>query len=181
MLIWWNHAKHILLPYSVMKETIWQKYFAIMVRVWDNTKRQAMTRFLVMPVYWVCIRYWKCHSRYAFWSRIKQKPNVFSLGCHLAARCAVTALKKLPVSVDGFLIDISYHFKYSAKCWSQYTDIREEFREVKPLKILKPCTTRWLSLERCIKRIINQWPLHAYFDCEDNIELGNKRVQRIAQ
>ena len=27
-----------------------KKYFAIMVRVWDNTKQQAMARFLAMPV-----------------------------------------------------------------------------------------------------------------------------------
>ena len=118
-------------------------------------------------------------------SRIKQKQlNVFSLGCmcHLAALCAVAALKKLPVSVDDLLIDISYHFKYSAKRWSEYAQIREEFSEMKPLKILKHCTTRWLSLERCIRRIIDEWPAHhAYFDREVDIEPGNERVQRIAQ
>ena len=191
-----------------------KKYFAIMVRIWDNTKRQAMTRFLAMPVcndataaaLFTAVSSelesrdipWKNVIGYAsdtasvmvgvrnsVLSRIKQKqPNVFSLGCmcHLAALCAVAALKKLPVSVDDFLIDISYHFKYSAKRWSQYTEIREEFSEMKPLKILKHCTTRRLSLERCIRRIIDQWPaLHAYFDREVDIEPSNERVQRIAQ
>ena len=53
---------------------------------------------------------------------------------------------------------------------------------MKPLKILKHCTTRWLSLERCIKQIIDQWPApHAYFDREVDIEPGNERVQRITK
>ena len=37
-------------------------------------------------------------------------------------------------------------------------------------------------MERCIKRIIDQWPaLRAYFDREVDIKPGNERVQRIAQ
>ena len=59
-------------------------------------------------------------------SRIKLKqPNIFSLGClcHLAALCAVAALKKLAVSVDDLLINIAYHFKYSAKRWTTYEQI----------------------------------------------------------
>lgn len=42
-------------------------------------------------------------------SRLRTKqPNIFSLGClcHLAALCAVAALKKLLVSIDNLLIDI---------------------------------------------------------------------------
>ena len=36
---------------------------------------------------------------------------------------------------------------------------------MKPLKVLKHCTTCWLSLERCLKRLVEQWPaLFGYFD-----------------
>ena len=40
---------------------------------------------------------------------IQQQGDVFSMGCvcHLAALCATGGLKKLPVSVDDLLIDIS--------------------------------------------------------------------------
>ena len=185
-----------------------------MVRVWDDSKRQAMARFLAMPVCNVstgealfnAIEHeleshdipWKNVIGYAsdtasvmvgvrnsVLSRIKQKqPSIFSLGCmcHLAALCAVAGLKKLPVSVDDLLIDIAYHFKYSAKRWTEYEQIQIEFREIQPLKILKHCTTRWLSLERCIKRVIDQWPaLLAYFDREAEVASGNERVQRIAK
>ena len=105
-------------------------------------------------------------------SRIKLKsPKVFSIGCtcHLAALCATAGLKRLPVSIDTILIDISYHFKYSAKRWAEYAEIEAEFDDIKPLKILKHCTTRWLSLERCVKCLIDKWPaLYSYFDLETN-------------
>jgi hypothetical protein len=191
-----------------------KKYFAVMVRVWEESRRQAVTRFLAMPVCNVSTAEalfnalkgelesndipWKnvigyvsdtasvmVGVRNSVLSRIKLKqPTVFSLGClcHLAALCAVAALTKLPVSVDDFLIDISYHFKYSAKRWTEYAEIRDDFSEIQPLRILKHCTTRWLSLERCIKRVIDQWPaLYAYFDREVDIEPTNERVQRIAK
>ena len=191
-----------------------KKYFAIMVRVWDDSKRQAVTRFLAMPVCNVstaealfnAVEYeleshdiaWNNVIGYAsdtasvmvgrrnsVLSRIKEKqPSIFSLGCvcHLAALCAVAALKKMPISVDDLLIDIAYHFKYSAKRWTEYQQIQGEFSEIQPLKILKHCTTRWLSLERCIKRVIDQWPaLYAYFDREADIVTSNERVQRISK
>lgn len=74
-------------------------------------------------------------------------------------------MKKLPVSIDELLIDIFYHFKHSAKRWHEFNEIQEEFSNIKPLRVLKHCTTRWLSLEQCVKRLIEQWPaLHCYFD-----------------
>ena len=117
-------------------------------------------------------------------SRIRStQPKVFSLGClcHLAALYAAAALKMLPVSVDELLIDIFYHFKHSAKGWSAYADNQAEFEDIKPLRVLKHSTTRWLSLERCVKRLIEQWPaLYTYFDRQVDIEPTNNRVQRVA-
>lgn len=86
-----------------------------------------------------------------------RQPNVFSLGhlCHLAALCAAAALKRLPVSINELLIDIYYHFKHSSKRYSEFCSIREEFSDIVPLRILKHCSTRWLSLERCIKRMLD--------------------------
>ena len=115
-------------------------------------------------------------------SRVKLKqPNVFSLGClcHLAALCAVSGLKKLPVSIDNLLIDIFYHFKHSPQRWSEFAEIQKDFDEIAPLKVLKHCSTRWLSLERCVKRLIYQWqPILTYFDRESGYT-SNERVQRV--
>ena len=152
-----------------------RKYSAILVRYWEKSAQQTVTRFLAMPVCNVSAAEalfdamsnelesrnipWRNVLGYAsdtasvmvgvrnsVLSRIQQKqPNVFSLGClcHLAALCAVAALKKLPVSLDELLIDIYYHFKHSAKRCSEYAEIQAEFSEIKPLRILKHCTTRW--------------------------------------
>ena len=73
------------------------------------------------------------------WSRLHEKqPRVFTLGClcHLAALCSVAGLKKLSVSID---VDIFYHFKHSAKKWTEYSHIIEEFDEIRPLRVLKHC------------------------------------------
>ena len=43
----------------------------------------------------------------------------------------------------------------------------QEFTGTKELKIIKHCKTCWLSLERAVKRVLQQWSaLHAYFDRE---------------
>ena len=85
--------------------------------------------------------------------------------------------KNTTFSIDDLLIDVYYHFKHSAKKWSEFAEIRAEFDEIKPLKILKHSTTRWLSLQRCIKRLPDQWPaLYSYFDRQTDIEPTSDRV-----
>ena len=110
----------------------------------------------------------------------EQQPDVFSLGClcHLAALCATAGLKTLPLSIDNLLIDIFYHFKHSSKRWHEFLD---DFEDIQPLRVLKHCTTRWLSLERAVRRLLKLWPaLHAYFDREISSTGSNDRVRRIA-
>ena len=70
-------------------------------------------------------------TRTSVLSRIRDKqPQVFSLGClyHLANLCSAAALKSLPVSIDNLLIDVFYHFKYSAKRWEQFLRFRLNLR-----------------------------------------------------
>ena len=204
-------------PFSVLcdggNDQTDRKFFGILVRYWDQFQRQAVTRFLALPVCNIATAEAlfealsnEVDSRGIPWSnmigygsdsasvmvsahnsvlsRIRTKqPNLFSLGClcHLSALCAAAALKTLPVSIDELLIDIFYHFKHSSKRYSEFTAIRDEFEDIAPLLILKHCTTRWLSLERCVKRLIDQWPaLHAYFDREAEND-RNVRLQRIAK
>ena len=51
---------------------------------------------------------------------------------------------------------------------------------MKPLKVLKHCTRRWLSLERCLKRLIEQWPaLFCYFNKAAESEKDD-RARRVA-
>ena len=56
---------------------------------------------------------------------------------------------------------------HSSQRWQDFSYVLQHFVDIAPMKVLKHCTTRWLSLERAIKRLIELWPeFHAYFDCE---------------
>ena len=203
-------------PFSIMcdggNDKFDKKYFAIMVRYWDDCLDKVVTRFLAMPVCNIAsgqslfdaleaelssrLIPWKnvvgfasdsasvmVGIRNSVLSRVRAKqPDVFSLACvcHLAALCAASGLKALPFSVDDLLIDIYYHFKHSSKRWQEFADVLSDFDGIVPMRVLKHCTTRWLSLERAVKRLIDLWPvLHAYFDRESEGR-SNERVRRVA-
>ena len=56
----------------------------------------------------------------------------------------------------------------------------QSFTETEPMKLLKHCSTRWLSLERCVRRLLQQWAaLKSYFMSHDEVEKTG-RVQRCA-
>ena len=90
--------------------------------------------------------------------------------CHLANLCCVCAVKQLPVQVEELLIDVYFHFNHSAKRKEEYREFLE-FCDVAPLKILKHASTRWLSLEKCVNRLLQQWSaLLSYFESYDDRE-----------
>ena len=95
----------------------------------------------------------------------KSQPTVYFAGCpcHLIHIAAEKAAKILPVSIEELLIDIYYYLdkstkrNHNLKHFQQLcgTDVR---------KILKYCSTRWLSLGQCIVRLLSQWePLTMFF------------------
>jgi hypothetical protein len=102
-------------------------------------------------------------------SRVKsEQPKVFSLGCtcHLANLCLLSGVRNLPIDIDDFFVDLYYFFDKSAKRKHEFREF-QEFTSTKELKIIKHCKTRWLSLEKVVKRVLVQWnALHAYFDKE---------------
>ena len=98
--------------------------------------------------------------RYELSRVIQQQPNVFSLGCicHLAALCAAAGLKNLPLSLHDLLIDIFYHFKHSSKRCAEFSLVLNDFYGIAPVRVLKHCTTRCLSLKRALNRLLLLWP-----------------------
>nr|XP_034324959.1 uncharacterized protein LOC109619707 [Crassostrea gigas] len=55
-----------------------------------------------------------------------------------------------------------------------------EFTDTEPIKILKHCSTRWLSLEKCVNRLLHHWPaLQSYFNSHEDVEKPG-RVKRCA-
>ena len=115
--------------------------------------------------------------------RVKEKqPHVYSQGCvcHLANLALLAGVKALPVDVDDFLVDLFYYFEKSAK---RKEDLREfqHLTDTKQLKVLKHCKTRWLSLEKAVHQVIQQWvALYAYFDSVSEND-HSARVRRLDQ
>ena len=99
-------------------------------------------------------------------SRVRQaNPNVYDLGCvcHLANLCTKDGIKALSLPVEELLIDVYFHFNHSTKRKEIYKQY-QQFTDTDALKILKHCSTRWLSLQDCITRFLQQWPaLQSYF------------------
>ena len=116
-------------------------------------------------------------------SRVKSKQaGVFSQGCvcHLSNLCLLAGVKALPVDIDDFFVDLFYFFNKSAKRKDEFREF-QEFTGTKELKIIKHCKTRWLSLEKAVQRVLQQWTaLHAYFDREAEVDTS-ARVMRLDQ
>lgn len=96
---------------------------------------------------------------------LKENANLYSIGCisHSLHLCASSASKALPIAVEKLVRNV-YNF-FSNSCLRQI-----EFKELQLLfqtkvhKILKTSSTRWLALEDCVNRILEQWtPLYHYF------------------
>ena len=106
-------------------------------------------------------------------SRIRsEQPNVFDLCCicHLANLAVGVGIKKLPLAVEDLLVDVYFNFHKSAKRSEIYIEFLE-FTMVESVKILKYCSTRWLSLLTCIQRMLSQWPsLQSYFASHEDVE-----------
>ena len=76
---------------------------------------------------------------------------------------------------EDFLIDIFYHFKYSAKRWEEFFEIQAEFQDIGPIRVLKHSTTRSLSLLHCLKSFL-QWPAFAFI-----LLIEKHRVQSVGK
>lgn len=90
---------------------------------------------------------------------LKEKiPYLFTMKClcHSANLCASYACEKLPRIVEDMVRDTYSYFSHSAKRLAEFAEF-QHFTETEPHKILKPAQTRWLSLQMCVKRILEQW------------------------
>ena len=117
------------------------------------------------------------HKGVAKYVKEKQSDS-FIMGCycHLLHIAAQNAASKLPYSVDELLIDIYYYLNKSTKR-QQALKSFQALCGIEMRKMIKHSVTRWLSLEKCISRLLEQWlPLQEFFKKEN--EPNNKFVDR---
>ncbi|XP_063765200.1 zinc finger BED domain-containing protein 5-like [Eleginops maclovinus] len=98
----------------------------------------------------------------------KKNSAVYVLGCpcHLIHLAAEKAAAQLPVSIEELLVDIYFYLDKSSKR-KQGLKKFQDLCGVEMRKIVKHVSTRWLSLDKCIARLLQQWPaLLQYFESE---------------
>ncbi|KAL8578834.1 hypothetical protein ACOMHN_022127 [Nucella lapillus] len=90
--------------------------------------------------------------------------NVYLAACtlHLVHIGAKKGAACLP-PVEEILVDIYYFFQKSTLCQSNLRELQGLY-DVEQRKMLKHGCTRWLSIARCIKRLLESWePLKHLF------------------
>ena len=96
--------------------------------------------------------------------------------CHIAALIANEACKVLPDELEDQTTDVWYYFQKSPRRLRQFEEFRC-FVECKPHKLLKAYQTRWLSLEACVNRLIEQYEaLLSYFRSTEDKQAVVRRV-----
>ncbi|XP_050964414.1 uncharacterized protein LOC127164487 [Labeo rohita] len=110
-------------------------------------------------------------------SRLKtSQPHIQDLGCicHLVQLATGCGIRAAQVPVEDILVGIYTHFDTSAKRCEVYKEF-VDFTKSDHLKLLRYCSTRWLSLLTCIQRVLNQWDaLQAYFNSHEEVERSVK-------
>ena len=118
-------------------------------------------------------------------SRCKDKnPNIFIAGCpchlaHLVASEANDAFSDvLSMNIESIIIDVYYRFEKSSKRKGKLAEYFE-FCNQDYQQILKHVSVRWLSLERCVDRVLKKLPsLKSYFLSEDSADERFKRLHK---
>lgn len=99
----------------------------------------------------------------------KDCPSLFILKCicHSFALCASYACKNIPSYVEQTCKDI-YAFLSNSPLRSAKFDQLQSILELKPLKMLHPSATRWLSLQAVVERLLERLDaLKIYFSYHD--------------
>lgn len=102
----------------------------------------------------------------SFYSHLKfENPNLIMLNC-ICHSCAIIASKsceKLPQNCENLIRGVATYMSGSAKRSAILQEF-QDFFNVERNKILKLCNTRWLVLQKCVVRLLDNWNvLQSYF------------------
>ncbi|XP_071487576.1 uncharacterized protein [Diadema antillarum] len=106
----------------------------------------------------------------------KANPDTFIMGCpcHLLHLAAEKGASQLPFSPVDLLVPVFYYLEKSSKRNKEFKEC-QIMCDAEQHIMLKHVCTRWLSLERALSRLIEQWePLKLYFSSEAR-STGKKR------
>ena len=105
----------------------------------------------------------------------EKHPDVFMAGCclhlvHIAAHKGAICVS----AVEYVLMDIYYYFQKSGKRQHEFAALQQMY-DIDQKRMLKHVCTRWLSIGRCLGRLLHNWTaLKAFFKAEK--EAQEKRL-----
>ncbi|XP_058467037.1 uncharacterized protein LOC131439941 [Malaya genurostris] len=100
--------------------------------------------------------------------------------CHSFALCASYACKNIPPYVEQMCKDIYAFLSNSPLRTAKFVEL-QHLMDLKPLKMLHPAATRWLSLEMVVTRILDRFDsLKIYFSFQDTCVDG-KQIQKMKE
>ena len=106
---------------------------------------------------------------------LKSQPQAYFSGCvchliHIGARKGASCL---PLDVGQLLIDLYYYLDKSSKRQHSFKKW-QLLHELKEQKIIKHVNTRWLSIQKCLPRVIESWDaLYSFFKEEEKNAKGS--------
>ena len=113
----------------------------------------------------------------------EKNPEIFLSGCtlHLVHIGAEKGADVLPVSPSDLLSEIYHYFKKSSLRSHRLVQFQElHNKEVQ--KMLKHVPTRWLSISRCLDRLMDNWdPLKDFFKEECNTKQLSQQAKNKAK
>lgn len=98
--------------------------------------------------------------------------------CHSAAIIASKACLELPRAPEDLLRQIGSYISGSSKRCAQLESLQEMLKEKKK-KILRACATRWLSHEKCVESILDNWDVLIAFFKQASAQDKLKSTERI--
>ena len=96
------------------------------------------------------------HSVASLLKSVLPKVVIVKCACHMVHLAASYACLKLPRYIEDLCRNIFSQFNLSSKRQRALNEF-QKFVEIQPHKILAPGQTRWLSLQACVKRLLEQW------------------------
>lgn len=117
----------------------------------------------------------------SFMTRLQEETDalvVMRCICHSSALVASKACSKLPRTPEDFIKNVASHFSSSAKRTAELVEM-QNFFQMEQKKMLKLSTTRWLSMQHAIKRVLENWQvLNNHFQIA-KVEENSKSVNMI--
>jgi len=107
----------------------------------------------------------------------QEQPNVFLAGCtlHIVHNAAKKASNTALPPVEDVLIDIFYYFKKSVNRQTRFKGA-QDLCDTDQKIMLKHGCTRWLSVGRCVARLLENWDALKVFFLEEKEELDAKKA-----